>query len=59
MTEVIVFASLAFAIAFTVLWLVRPDVRVWLERPKHRFQKNVQTYDQAQQEREREREQER
>jgi hypothetical protein len=34
-----------FAAAFFVAWLARPDLRVWIERPKYRFQANVQSYD--------------
>jgi hypothetical protein len=49
MVDLIVFASIAFAVLFFIAWLVRPDLRAWVERPKYRFQTNVQTYDQAQQ----------
>jgi hypothetical protein len=44
-TDVIVLSAIAFAVAFFVAWLARPDLRAWLERPKYRFQANVQTYD--------------
>ena len=43
--DLIVFSSAAFAALFFVLWLVRPEVRAWLEKPKYRFQSNVQAYD--------------
>jgi hypothetical protein len=45
MADVIVFGSLAFAAGFVLVWLLRPDVRTWLERPKHRFQDAAQRYD--------------
>jgi hypothetical protein len=43
--SIIVFGSIVFAAGFVVAWLVRPDVRAWLETPKHRFQVNVRRYD--------------
>ena len=36
---------------------MRPDLRAWIERPKYRFQANVQNYDQVQTQRLRERRQ--
>jgi len=44
--NLIVLASILFALVFFVCWLVRPDLRAWIERPKYRFQSNVQSYDQ-------------
>ena len=44
-TGVIVFSAVGFAAAFFVAWLVRPDLRAWIERPKYKFQANVQSYD--------------
>ena len=44
-TDVIVLLAIAFAVAFFVACLARPDLRAWIERPKYRFQANVQTYD--------------
>jgi len=44
-TDIIVFSAIGFAIVFLVAWLIRPDLRVWIERPKYRFQSNVQSYD--------------
>jgi hypothetical protein len=48
-TNIIVFAAIAFAAVFFVAWLARPDLRAWIERPKYRFQANVQSYDHARQ----------
>jgi hypothetical protein len=48
MTDVIVLFSILFVAAFFVAWLLRPDLRAWIEKPKYRFQANVQSYDQAQ-----------
>ena len=45
MADVIVFGSIAFAAAFVLVWLLRPDVRAWLEQPKHRFQDAARRYD--------------
>ncbi len=47
-TGLIVCFALAFAAAFFIAWLTRPDLRAWIERPKYRFQTNVQNYDRAQ-----------
>ena len=44
-TGIIVGAALVFAAGFLVAWLVRPDLRTWIERPKYRFQANVENYD--------------
>ena len=44
-TNIIVFAAIAFAVLFFIAWLARPDLRAWIERPKYRFQSNVQSYD--------------
>ena len=46
--DVIVFSSIVFAIVFLAVWLVVPDLRAWIERPKYRFQANVQSYDKVQ-----------
>ena len=45
MAGVIVFGSLLFSLAFVLVWLLRPDVRAWLEQPKHRFQDATRRYD--------------
>jgi len=52
--NLIVFSALAFAAIFLVAWLLSPGLRNWIEKPKYRFQANVQNYDQVQ-ERERRR----
>ena len=46
MVNLIVLASILFGVIFFVCWLVRPDLRAWIERPKYRFQLSVQSYDQ-------------
>jgi hypothetical protein len=48
MMDAIVLTAIACAAVFVVAWLVRPDLRAWIERPKYRFQANVRSYDQAQ-----------
>jgi hypothetical protein len=45
--NLIVFASLALAVVFGVAWVVRPELRAWIERPKYQFQDAVQGYDRA------------
>ena len=47
-TDIIVLLAIVFAAAFFAAWLVRPDLRAWIERPKYRFQANVRSYDKAQ-----------
>jgi len=44
-TTIIVASSLALAIAFTLAWLLRPQLRAQIEAPKHLFQNQVQQYD--------------
>jgi hypothetical protein len=44
-TNIIVFSAIALAVVFFIAWLIRPDLRVWIERPKYKFQSNVQSYD--------------
>ena len=48
-TDVIVLVSVGFALVFVVAWGLRPDLREWIERPKHRFQDAARRYDCAQQ----------
>lgn len=44
-TNIIVFSAIGFAAVFFIAWLIRPDLRTWIERPKYKFQANVQSYD--------------
>ena len=48
-TDIIVGISVVFSLAFVAAWAWRPDLRAWIERPKHRFQDAVRGYDRAQQ----------
>jgi hypothetical protein len=48
MMDAIVLAAIVCAAVFTAAWLLRPELRAWIERPKYRFQANVRSYDQAQ-----------
>ena len=45
MAALIVIGSLAFGVALVLAWLLRPDLRVWMERPKLRFQDDTRRYD--------------
>jgi hypothetical protein len=47
MAEVIVLASTALAVAFTVAWALRPGLRAWIERPKHTLARNLRAYEDA------------
>jgi hypothetical protein len=47
-TTIIVGGSVIFTLALAAAWAIRPDLRAWIERPKHRFQQAVQGYDRAQ-----------
>lgn len=46
-TDIIVLASVVFTVVFVVAWMVSPDLRAWIERPKHRFQDSVREYDRS------------
>ena len=46
--DAIVFSSIVFAVVFLAAWLAVPGLRTWIERPKYRFQANVQSYDKVQ-----------
>ncbi len=48
MMDAIVLTAIVCAAVFVAAWLLRPDLRAWIERPKYRFQANVRSYDQAQ-----------
>jgi hypothetical protein len=45
MADVIVFGWVLFAAVFALVWLLRPDVRPWLEQPKFQFQDATRRYD--------------
>lgn len=45
MTNLIVFGSLAVALVYFITWIIRRDFREQIERPKHRFQDQVENYD--------------
>ena len=45
--DAIVLVATAFVLVFVVAWMISPSLRNRIERPKHRFQKHVQSYDQT------------
>jgi hypothetical protein len=47
MTNVIVWGTVAFAAVLVAAWWLRPDLRVWMEQPKHRFQDDLRRYDES------------
>jgi len=44
-TDLVVYLSLGLTLGFVVAWALRPDLRAWVERPKHLFLQNVRRYD--------------
>ena len=46
--DAIVLLTVVFAVVFFAAWLVSPRLRTWIERPKYRFLRDVQSYDEAQ-----------
>ena len=46
--DLIVGLAVLCAVLFFTAWLVSPRLRVWVERPKYRFQANVRSYDEVQ-----------
>ncbi len=48
-TDLVVLAAVFFTAAFLVAWVVSPELRAWIERPKHRFHDLSQDYDLARQ----------
>lgn len=44
-TDLVVWGSVAFTLVFVGAWAASPALRVWIERPKHRFLDDVQGYD--------------
>ncbi|MEQ1758599.1 MAG: hypothetical protein ABL986_09790 [Vicinamibacterales bacterium] len=46
-SDMIVWASVVFTLAFLVAWGLSPALRRWIERPKHRFLDDVRAYDHA------------
>lgn len=45
-SDIIVIVSVMATVAFVLAWAVRPDLRAWIERPKHHFLSAVRQYDQ-------------
>jgi len=45
--DAIVGLAVLFAVVFLAAWLLSPRLRLWVERPKYRFQANVRSYDQV------------
>jgi hypothetical protein len=45
--DAIVGLAVLFALVFLAAWLLSQRLRLWVERPKYRFQANVRIYDQV------------
>jgi hypothetical protein len=43
-TAFIVISSVILALAFTIAWLLRPELRRQIESPKHNFQEQIRSY---------------
>ena len=48
MINIIVFSAAGILAAMTIAWLLRPDLRQWIEQPKYRFLEQAIRYDKAQ-----------
>ena len=46
-SDLIVWASVAFAVVFVAAWAASPALRAWIERPKHHFLEAARQYDAA------------
>lgn len=44
-SDLVVWASVAFAVVFVAAWAASPALRARIERPKHRFLEAAQGYD--------------
>lgn len=44
-SDLVVWASVAFAVVFVAAWAASQALRAWIERPKHHFLEAVQGYD--------------
>ena len=47
MIDVIVFSAVGILVAFVTAWVLRPDLRCWIEQPKYRFLEQAIEYDEA------------
>lgn len=47
MTTIIVGSTLAFGVALTLAWLLKPQLRSQIEAPKHLFQDRLRQYDRS------------
>lgn len=46
-SDLIVGLTAVLTLAFVVAWAWRPDLRAWIERPKHQFQDALREYDRS------------
>lgn len=44
-SDLIVWASVGFTAILVAAWAASPDLRAWIERPKHRFLESLRGYD--------------
>jgi membrane-associated phospholipid phosphatase len=51
MMDLIVGIITAFAIGFVLLWILRPSLRKWVERPKYTVLRNDQRFKETEQKR--------
>lgn len=45
MIDFIVFSAVGILAAMTIAWLLRPDLRRWIEQPKYKFLEQAIRYD--------------
>jgi len=55
-SAIVIVSSIVLATAFSLAWLLRPDLREEIERPKHSFQDQLRRYDRRHRESRNERE---
>jgi hypothetical protein len=45
MIDIIVWSAIGILAAFTGVWLLRPDLRAWIEQPKYRFLEQAKQFE--------------
>jgi hypothetical protein len=45
MTNAIVLGAIILAVLYSLVWIMRRDFRLQIERPKYRFQDQIEAYD--------------
>ena len=48
MIDFLVFSAAGVLVAMVVAWMLRPDLRQWIEQPKYQFLEQAIRYDKSQ-----------